>query len=114
MDAVYEDRLADFIMLPLTQSIPDIPKVTNNVEKELNKAGFRTAFQLIGVLMTRIDSNVKSGEIVEWFAREYQMVFDAFGCNDKFVVFMYALLYKIDLCYPGCICFDDIETDDIM
>ena len=114
MDAVYRDKIANFIYLDLTQSLPDIPNVTREVETELNKAGFRTAFQLIGALMTRIDSNVKSGEIAEWFAEEYQMVFDAFNNNDKYIVFIYSLLYKIDINYPGCICFDDVEDDDNM
>ena len=114
MDAVHQDKTATFIKTPLTRDLCDIPKVSREVETELNKAGFKTTFQLIGVLMTRIDDNVKSGEIAEWFAEEYHMVFDCFNDNEEYMLFIYSLLYKIDIDYPGCICFDDVEDDDNM
>lgn len=114
MDAVYQDKTANFIMNPITQALCDVPNVDTNVELALNGIGINTTYQLIGILLTRVDRNTQSSEIVEWFRNDFTGVFEAFEDEDKFIYFMYALLYKIDVLYPGVICFDNEDEDDDM
>ena len=114
MDAVHQDKTANFIMNPITQALCDVPNVDTDVELALIDVGCNTTYQLIGILLTRVDRNTQSSEIVEWFSNEFPEVFKAFEDKDKFVYFMYALLYKIDVLYPGAICFDNEDEDDLM